>query len=271
MTHLIVPTDFSDTSKNAVRYACQLALDMHDIKVILFHSYDNEISGSDGSPLSGQQDATVSIMTIAMENIIQEYGCKDLNIEYVVKKGSFIRQFQELISEYNNCMVIMGLRGASRMEQFFIGSSALRVAELVKCPVFIVPPQAVYQKIRSVIFSSDLRHVRETTPIDALRSFLRLFMPKLTVAYVNVDQQDSDDFKQEKNELDILLEGFWPEYRIIRINDFANAIHDLALEIDADVIITVPRKHGFWERVFTSSHTSKLAYHTDIPLLTIHE
>lgn len=271
MTHLIVPTDFSDTSKNAVKYACQLALDLQEAEIILFHSYENEFSGSDGSPLAGQEDASVSIMTVAMENIRNEYATTNQKVSLVIQKGSFLKQFQDLLSQYDDCFVVMGLRGASRVEQFFIGSSALRVAEQVKCPVMIIPPHAVYQKINSVIFSSDLRNVTETTPIDALRSFLRLFMPKLIVAYVNMDQQDSGIFKQEKSELDVLLREFWPEYQIIRINDFAKAIHDLAIEKQADLIITVPRKHGFWERVFTTSHTSKLAYHTDIPLLTVHE
>lgn len=271
MTTLLVPTDFSETSKNAIRYACALAEDMHDTKIILFHSYENEFSGSDGSPLAGQEEVSFSINQMALDSIIREYASTKLNITPIIRKGSFLVTFRELTESLSDCFIIMGLRGASRVEQFFMGSSTLRVAEQVKCPVLIIPPNAVYQKIRTVIFSSDLQHVRETTPIDGLRSFLRLFMPKLIVAYVNMDQQDSDIFKQEKAELDVLLEGFWPEYQIIRINDFAKAIHELAIEKQADVIISVPRKHGFWERVFTSSHTSKLAYHTDIPLLTIHE
>ena len=37
-----------------------------------------------------------------------------------------------------------------------------------------------------------------------------------------MDNQDVDDCKQEKSELDILLEGFRPEYQVVRINDDAD-------------------------------------------------
>lgn len=272
MTHLIVPTDFSETSRNAVRYACQMAQDIHDCQVVLFNSYENDFSGSDGSPLSGQEDTTRAITLLALENLAGEYRADEKTIfRFEARKGSFLRNLEEILTNYPGAMIVMGMRGASRVEQIFIGSSTLRVVEHLSCPVLVIPPQATYRKIRTVVFSSDLRNVRETTPVQALKSFLRWFTPKLIVAYVNMDQQDSEDYKQEKTELDILLQGFWPEYHIVRINDFATAIHNLAVEKEADVIITVPRKHRFWERVFTSSHTSKLAYHTDIPLLTIHE
>lgn len=271
MIQIIVPTDFSDASKNAFHYACALSADLPSARIILFHSYDNEFRGSDGSPLAGAEENSISIMLLALENIIKEHGSKGLSITPVVQKGGFLKSFQELIAQQENCLVVMGLRGASRLEQFFMGSTTLRVAEHIKCPVLIIPPHAVYQKINTVIFSSDLHQVKQTTPTDLLCRVLRLFSPKLIVAYVNMDQQDYDVYKQEKSDLDVLLKEFWPEYLIIRINDFAKAIHGLALEKQADLIITVPRKHGFWERVFTTSHTSKLAYHSDIPLLTIHE
>lgn len=272
MLQLIVPTDFSDTARNAVRYACRLAADLNACELILFHSFENAFSGSDGSPFTGQDEAGKEIARLALENLSQTYaGDVPLRFGYEVRKGSFLHEFQDFLRQHPDALIVMGLRDASRIEQFFMGSSTLRIAEQIDHPILIVPPDAVYKKIQTVIFSSDMRNVRETTPVQALRGFLRLFFPKLIVAYVDMDNQDADDFTQEKSELDILLEGFRPEYQVLRINDYATAIHDLAVNKQADVIVTVPRKHSFWERVFTSSHTSKLAYHTDIPMLTIHE
>jgi hypothetical protein len=42
-------------------------------------------------------------------------------------------------------------------------------------------------------------------------------------------------------------------------------------KIQADLILTVPRKHGLFEGLFRRSRTAKLAFHTHIPMLAIHE
>jgi len=71
--------------------------------------------------------------------------------------------------------------------------------------------------------------------------------------------------------MNALLDGFEPDYAFIRLYDFTEAINQFAIDRGADMIITVPRRHNFLERVFSTSHTEKLAYHTHIPLLAIHE
>jgi hypothetical protein len=81
----------------------------------------------------------------------------------------------------------------------------------------------------------------------------------------------SEEYKQEKAVMNELLEGFEPDYAFIRLYDFTEAIHQFANDRKADLIITAPKKHGFLEKIFTTSHTEKLAYHTHIPLLAIQE
>jgi nucleotide-binding universal stress UspA family protein len=102
---------------------------------------------------------------------------------------------------------------------------------------------------------------------------LSIFRPKLYVANVDVEHyvEITEDYKKEKADMDELLDGFEPDYAFIRLYDFTEAINQFAIDRKADLIITVPRRHNFLSRVFSTSHTEKLAYHTHIPLLAIHE
>jgi hypothetical protein len=92
---------------------------------------------------------------------------------------------------------------------------------------------------------------------------------------VNVDTEHyvelTEEYKMEKAAMDVILDGFNRTYAFMRLYDFTEAIHQYALDHGADMIITVPRKHNFLTRLFTTSHTEKLAYHTHIPLLAIHD
>ena len=56
MRRFLVPTDFSETSKNAAHYAVQLASTVPDSIVILYNAYDKIPAGVDGSPLNIEED-----------------------------------------------------------------------------------------------------------------------------------------------------------------------------------------------------------------------
>jgi len=71
--------------------------------------------------------------------------------------------------------------------------------------------------------------------------------------------------------LDPLLYGYKPEYLFENNNNFVEAVNIVALEKMVDLIITIPKKHGLFEGLFHSSATKKLAYHSNVPIMVIHE
>jgi nucleotide-binding universal stress UspA family protein len=274
MRKFIVPTDFSDTSRNAANFAAALAQDVPDCELILYHSFDIVVAGSDGSPIDGDTESRMIIAMAALENLRDEIqGDMNISIRCKAEEGAFLDSLEKLVVDENADIVIMGINGATRLEQVMIGSSTLGVINHTFCPVMIIPPNAVYRKIRTVVYASDMKNVMETTPIINLRKILETFNPKLFVVNVDIEHyvEITEEYQQEKSRMNELLEGFNPEYAFIRLYDFSEAINLFATDHDADLIITVPRKHSFLESLFTTSHTKKLAYHSHLPVLAIHE
>ena len=274
MRKLIVPTDFSDTSKNAARFAARMAVDIPGSELILFHSFDKVVAGTDGTPISSDPQARKSISMAALENVKSDLPLfTEINIRCIAEEGAFLSNLEMLIKEENADMVIMGINGATRLEQVMIGSSTLGAINQTLCPVMIIPPSAHYKKIRTVVYACDMKNVETSTPVKNLRKMLKTFNPKLYV--VNVDTEHyveiTEEYQQEKAKMNELLSGFEPEYAFIRLFDFTDAINQFATDKNADVIITVPRKHSFLSTLFTTSHTKKLAYHSHLPVLAIHE
>ena len=91
---------------------------------------------------------------------------------------------------------------------------------------------------------------------------------------VNVDTEHyvelTDEYKSQRAKLHAMLDGYNPEYYFIRMYDFMDAINQFVADKDIDMIITFPRKHTFLSKIFKSSHTKKLAYHSDVPIVAIH-
>jgi nucleotide-binding universal stress UspA family protein len=276
MKTFIVPTDFSDTSKNAARFAARLAEQVRDCNIILYNVFDKIETGSDGSVVYNDHAARKTIMEMALASVKTDMAilAPDIEISCLAEEeSSFIDSLERLARHRQADLIIMGITGASPIEQIFIGSNTLSMVNRNVCPVMIVPPDASFTGIKNVAFTSDFKEVEKTTPIDALRAVLDIFKPLVYI--VNVDSEHyvelTEEYKAERAKLDQMLEGYDKEYYFMRQYDFIDAINQFVADYNIDILLTVPKKHSFLGGLFKSSHTKKLAYHSHVPLLAIHE
>lgn len=275
MKKLLVPTDFSDTSKNAARFAVQMAADIQNAKIILIHVSDKITGGSDGSPLTENDDDRRIILTQALSQLKDELlAVAQAPIEFATEKGSsLVDTLTRYVRHQAIDMVIMGITGATRLEQIFMGSNTLEMAKESVCPVLIIPPDAKYRKIRNVVLASDFKEVDTTIPVAPLKATLDLFKPTLHI--VNVDSEHyvelTDEYKTERAKLEEMLKNYSPEFYFIRQYDFFDAISQFVEDKNIDVIVIVPKDRSFVSGLFKTSHTKKLAYHSHIPIIAIRE
>ena len=277
MKTFIVPTDFSDTSKNAARFAAHLAQELPDAQIILYNVFDKiDTSSSVGSVVYNDHEVRRKIMELALESVkteMMQVAPRANVVCYAEEEGSFIDSLERLARHKEANMIIMGITGATRLAQIFIGSNTLSMVNRNICPVMIVPPDASFTGIKNIAFTSDFKEVEKTTPAKALKEVLDIFKPFVHV--VNVDSEHyvevTEEYKAERAKLETILAGYETEYYFIRQFDFVDAINQFVEDYKIDMILTVPKKHSFLEGLFKSSHTKKLAYHSNVPLVAIHE
>ena len=275
MKKFLVPTDFSETSKNAARYAVELAQDDPGTTIILYNIYDKLAPGTDGSLLTETDEDRKKVLNHALLNLeIELHEISTVRIEYVAEEGNSLVESIEKYVRYNGInLVIMGITGATRLEQIFFGSNSLNMARQGVCPVIIVPSKATFKKIQNVMLLSDFKNVKSTTPAAQIKQILDIFKPNLHI--VNVDSEHhiqlSEEYKIERDWMDKTFSDYKPEFYFIRMYDFLDAVDHFTADHNIDLIVTVPRKHSFLSGLYTTSHTKKLAYHSHVPVAAIHE
>jgi nucleotide-binding universal stress UspA family protein len=165
----------------------------------------------------------------------------------------------------------MGITGSSRITQVFMGTNTLNVIRNISCPVMIIPPDAKYTGVKKVVLTSDFKDVARTTPFASIIKILDTFKPHLDI--LNVDSEHfvelTDEFKLEKEAMKDKLQAFNPEFSFLRAYDFVEGISSFVDSRNIDAIITVPRKHNFLSQLFVTSHTKKLAYHSNVPIIAV--
>ncbi|QHS61448.1 universal stress protein [Chitinophaga agri] len=277
MKTIIVPTDFSATAYNAARYALGLATQMGTARVVLYHAYELIVPIPD-VPTSIPMVDPNELKTASLEGL--EHMKQDLlpllpagvELDYRADNNLLAAHIDNLSKEEKADLIVMGTTGGSQLEEILIGSNTIDVAKHTSCPVLIVPAGVSFKPIRKVVFACDFKKVGTGTPIYPLKRLLSVFQAELHV--LNIDKEGkglSTDTPEASLLLDTLLEGLHPTYHFIDHPNVVQGIMEFADRETADLILTIPRKHGLFESIFKRSHTAQLAFHTHIPLLAIHE
>jgi nucleotide-binding universal stress UspA family protein len=276
MKKFLVPTDFSDTAKNAAQFAAQAVASVPGAKIILYNVSDTIATGTDGSVLTETDDDRAIVLGNAMLQLKDEITpfAGGATIDTVLEQGSsLIDNLERYVRHHGIDLVIMGITGATRLEQIFMGSNTLNMVNTRICPVLIVPPDASFKKIKNVVLASDMKEVATTTPVAPIKSVLDIFGANLHI--VNVDHEHyvelTDEYKTERSVLEKMLKDYNPTFYFIRQYDFLDAISQFTQDKNIDLIIIVPRKNSFLGGLFKTSHTKKLAYHSHVPIVAIHE
>ncbi|MBS1603987.1 MAG: universal stress protein [Bacteroidetes bacterium] len=276
MNNFIVPIDFSDASKNAARYAAHIANGVSDAHIILYNVFDALEYGSDSSPLGTDDEEDASrkaIVELALGSVKTELaGITNAKISLVAEENNrFLDTLEEYVVKNNIQLIIMGITGATRLGQIFMGSNTLNIVQRAIAPVIIVPPDAHSVSANNVMLLTDFQDIEGTIPMATVKSVLDLFKPRLHI--VNVDHehyvQVTDEYKAERTKLENQLKAYNPEFYFIRLFDFIEATNQFVSDNKIDLILTFPRKHSFLSNMFKTTSTSKLAYHSHVPIVAI--
>lgn len=146
---ILVGTDFSDPSKEALDYALVLAKQF-GAELYLLHAFEEPVYVPGMTSLAGPQTVEwvhhfrererKRLETLAGE--IREQG---VQVHPVLREGSPIREIPKAAEELQADLIVLGTHGRTGFDHLMMGSVAERVAHRAACNVFLVKPK-VFRK-----------------------------------------------------------------------------------------------------------------------------
>lgn len=277
MKTIIVPTDFSATAYNAARYALDLAAQIGTTRVLLYHAYElivpvpdlpSALPVVDPSELKQASLDGLARMKQELGHLLPAGAVLDTRAE----NNLLAANIDDIAKQEMADVIVMGITGGGKLEEILVGSNTIDVVKHTSYPVIIVPGEVTFKPVNKILFACDFKKVGTATPIAPLKKLLDIFGAELHV--LNIDREGKGlgaNIPLESLLLDTLLEGYQPKYHFIDHDNIVEGIMEFADKIGADLILTIPRKHGLFEGLFRRSRTARLAFHTHIPMLAIHE
>lgn len=271
MDTILVPYDFSAVARNAANYAAHLANFLSG-KIILFHCTHVPVNVPDFAKTETSLETSILLAEKELEkvaNALREF-CP---IEVKACAGLLSDALPEMVKESDADLIVMGILGEGGViKEYVMGSNAVRTAKNAEIPVLVVPDTAKFHKIRKMAFACDLgEDLEKSTLLVQVKFFANLFDAELDVVNVEkaeyelTESQSHIEKKVEKG-----LEHIPHRTYFVTANSPSEGILEYLKEHPADLLVVAPKRHSLFEKLFKTSVSSKIAFHSKQPVLFIH-
>jgi nucleotide-binding universal stress UspA family protein len=282
MHTIIVPTDFSTTAANAAAYAVQFAEQINVKRILLFHAYELPVAldplmpGVQMLELDSYKEVAINNLENFRYELRSKFPKAAIQLDVVVEYGSITGGIEMIATREKIELIIMGITGGGALAETLVGSNTTSVAGALGMPVLIIPPHAKYNPVKKIMLSCDFDHADKFIPLNIIRSLINDTHAKLLVFNIEVDMEETNakypaSMMGKGFAVHTLLQEFQPEYHFTKNKEYVDGVNEFADSNEVDMIISIPKRKGFFEKLFIKSTTKKLAFHTHLPLLVVHK
>jgi len=274
MKTILVPTDFSKNSDNAIHFALELNSKLKS-KVMLFHSYVLPVFASDIPVVMPSDDELEKVagkgITSLRERFEKEYP--GMMIETKLSPGYAEDEIVQISAADHVDLVVMGTQGASGLREVLIGSITAAVMEEVECPVLAIPENAVFKGLNKIVFATDYAY-NDFENVERVVDMARKFNAEVILLHISNGEIDKayefDAIESFKERMVADSKYDKVTFKLLEYRDVIDGLNMYLDEIKADMLAMSMHHRTFFQKIFNRSKTKRMAFHTHIPLLAFH-
>ncbi len=240
MKKILVPTDFSKLSQNALVFAQNLAKGFKS-ELVTFHAV--KYANLPSEPLSSE-----------------EYTAYRTG-----EKNYYAAEIVRFANEYLPDLIVMGTKGTEGLEEGSLDGITTSVMQQISIPLLAIPHTTSYRPIKEIVYASDFEQ-DDFKVIDQLLRFAQVTEAIINCIHIRQDGEYWDGNQSSMYDRMYLLEqsNSLINYHVLHGNDILASLQSYIVEHEIDMIAMLTRHNA-------SSFTRKIALSTDIPLLAFHK
>lgn len=276
MKNILLPTDFSENSWNAITYVLQLFKN-ETCKIYLLNTYTPVIYHIEYVLIEpAQHGLGDALKETSLKNL--DYFKTRIKKEFNNPKHSIetISAFNNLISEIKNVVenksidyVVMGTKGATGLKEVLFGSNTVQVFKNVKCPILAIPDGFKYENPHEVLFPTDYQINYQEYHLKPILDIISLYKTRVNILHASYGYDLSEE--QEKNKK--ILEKYFKKsaylFHSVSNQTVEEGITNFQLKARINLLIMINNKHSLFENLFFKNTINQIGFHLNIPFLVI--
>lgn len=279
MKNVLLPTDFSKNSLNAIAYtlkffensACNFYL-LHTIKMgnvamdeSLHVMTTNDIEALYINPARKKLRDTI-------EHISTKFPNNEKNKFYALTDFTFlVDAIRKQVSEKKIDIIVMGTKGATGFKKIIVGSNSGDVITKVHCTTLVVPENAKFSGLKEIAFPTDYSMLYDINVLQPILEITEHTDAALRVLHIHKKNGGltTDQLKSQE-----LLEDYFSDqqhsFHVLINKNIEDAIQCFVESRHIDMIAMVAKNLNYFQQILFHSKIEHISYHTDVPFLVLH-
>lgn len=276
LKNILVPVDFSNCSKNALKIGIDLAKKhnstLHLVNAIHIPAPQVDVTGGH----------------VMVEPVFEDYEKRAAHEFEQLKKefeqlNEVSHQTHTLISIVSEAVrtciddksidfIVMGTKGNHSTLEKLIGGTSAEVVRSASVPVLLVPENISSLNLAKIGYATDLGEIDDINRLEPLLYFAQMANAEVQVFYVARSLEDMSSVKSlQSQKISDYLNGVAHSFHCVEDKKITHGIFEFIETHQLDMLTMYPRKHGLLDRIIKGSVTKTIAMDIHIPLLSIHE
>lgn len=279
MKNILLPTDFSKNSWNAIKYGLEfyknLPCNFYILHVTLMPTY---IGGEIPIyPTTNILEATVLKQAkIELQKLIKKIKKIDANPEHhfytISKYDFFIDAVKTQIEEKKIDLIIMGTKGATGFNEVVVGTNTGDLITKIKCPVLIIPENSTFIEPKEIAFPTDFHNFYQPVILNNISEFAEIYNSSVRILHIAKKNEILTGNQLENKHY---LHNYFTEekhsFHKITNNKIEDGVECFVESRHIDVIIMIAKNLTFFQRILFKPTVEEISYHTKVPFLVLHE
>ena len=280
MKNVLLPTDFSDNSWNAIKYA------IHFFKNTACNFYLLHVN-----KLSHliEDDTSMTITQTYLEDVYVKPSKEQLRL--ILKRISktlpinenhrfytltdynfFVESIRKIVVEKHIDLIVMGTKGATGLQRIILGTNTADVITKVKCNTLAIPENAAFSSPKEIAFPTDFSLSYNLQILQPITDILKQFKASLKILHIAKSGSTLSGEQQKNKEL---LEDYFSHepysFHYLTNKKVEDAVQCFVESRDINMICMVAKNLNYFLQILFHSRVEKISYHTDRPFLVLHE
>lgn len=271
MKTIIVATDFSQAALNAAFYAADMALTVNaDLVLLNVLSIALPISEIPvPSDIDRQQEDTEQNLDELKKQLARRVNNK-IGITTAIQTGTFYSELKKFCDDIHPYAVVMGSQGTTALERTLFGGHTIYAMKHLPWPVITVPKNASFSHMHTIGLACDFEKVTDTIPVQQVKALVKDFNAELHVLNTGKKTSFSPDVIFESALVQELLNDVKPKYDLLTGDDTDKTIAEFAEKNNLDLLIILPKRHSFVDKLLHQSHTRQFVLYSGVPVMALH-
>ncbi|MEH6679041.1 MAG: universal stress protein [Sediminicola sp.] len=277
--NILLPTDFSKNSLNAIKYALEMYKDQA-CGFFFLNAFQVEGYSLDNMmvPEPGERDYEAALRTSERElkkftDVLSPAFENPLHTYHNISAFGFLL---DVVNHYVNKrdidLVVMGTKGATDSELLLFGSNTVAIMEsLTVCPLLSVPQGYAYAPPKEIVFPTDYKILIRKREVLKLIEIAKISNAGIRILHIGESDKLSAKQHENKERLEDIFEAMDHSFHYQTDVKVSKGIALFAEGRGSDMVAFLNKKHSLFSLMLSKPLVQELGYHSKIPLLLLHD